>query len=56
MKKYIEVRVDVEGLHQWKDCPLPNVEYLKHLHRHTFQINCRAEVSHGDRDIEFIEL
>ena len=32
LKKYIEVRVDVEGLHQWKDCPLPNVEYLKHLH------------------------
>ena len=56
LKKYIEVRVDVEGLHQWKDCPLPNVEYLKHLHRHTFQISCRAEVSHGDRDIEFIDF
>jgi hypothetical protein len=56
MKKFIEVRLDIEGLHQWIDCNLPNVEYLKYLHRHTFQIACTAEVSHGDRDIEFIDF
>ena len=56
MRKYIEVKLDIEGLHHWPDCNLPHVEYLKHLHRHTFIISCRAEVSHGDRDIEFIDL
>jgi len=56
MKKYIEVRIDVEGLHFWPDCNIPQVEYLKHLHRHTFQIACTAEVSHGNRDIEFIDF
>lgn len=56
MKKFIEVRLDVEGLHHWPDCNLPHVEYLAHLHRHTFGIACTAEVSHGDRDIEFIDF
>ena len=56
MRKYIEVKLEIEGLHHWPDCNLPHVEYLKHLHRHTFVINCRAEVSHGDRDIEFIDF
>jgi hypothetical protein len=56
MKKFIEVKVDVQGLHQWVDCNLPHVEYLKYLHRHTFQVLARAEVNHGDRDIEFIDF
>jgi len=56
MKKYVEVRVDVEGLHHWPDCNLPHVDYLAHVHRHTFQILARAEVKHGDRDIEFIDF
>ena len=56
MKKFIEVKLDIEGLHNWPDCNLPHVEYLKYLHRHTFVIHCRAEVSHGNRDIEFIDF
>jgi hypothetical protein len=56
LKKYIEVKIDVEGLHQWSNCDLPNVEYLKYLHRHTFQIKCRIQVTHGDRDVEFIDF
>ena len=56
MGKYIEVKLEIEGLQHWPDCNLPHVEYLKHLHRHTFVSNCRAEVSHGDRDIEFIQF
>lgn len=56
MKKYIEVKLDIEALHHWPDCNLPHVDYLAHLHRHTFIINCRAEVSHGDREIEFIDF
>lgn len=56
MKKYIEVKIDIEGLHSWPNCNIEEVEYLKYMHRHTFQFFCRAEVSHGDRDIEFIEF
>ncbi len=56
MKKYIEVKLDIEGLHSWPNCDIEEVEYLKYLHRHTFQFLCRAEVSHGDRDIEFIKF
>jgi len=56
MKRSIIVRTDVEGLHLWPDCNLPHVEYLAHLHRHTFQIFCEVNVTHGNRDIEFIDL
>lgn len=56
IRKSIAVRIDVEGLHQWPDCNLPHVEYLAHLHRHTFQIVCESEVNHNNRDIEFIDL
>lgn len=56
MRKFIRVRLDIEGLHNWVDCDINEVAYLKNLHRHTFQIECTAEVTHGDRDIEFIEF
>ena len=56
MKKYIKIRLDVEGLHNWTNCDIDEVLYLKHLHRHTFQVECTVEVTHGDRDIEFIEF
>jgi hypothetical protein len=56
MKKYIEVKLDIEGLHCWESCNIDEVDYLKHLHRHTFGFLCRAEVTHNDRDIEFIEF
>ena len=56
MKKYIEVKLDIEGLHHWPDCNLPHVEYLAHLHRHTFVINCRHEVTDSNREIEFIDF
>lgn len=56
MKKSIIVKLDVEGLHNWPDCNLPHVDYLKHVHRHTFGIACEVEVTHSNRDIEFIDL
>lgn len=56
MRKFIEVRLDIEALHCWANCDIEEVEYLKHPHRHTFQFLCQAEVTHGDRDIEFIKF
>ena len=51
----------VEGLHQWKDCPIPSMSYLKVLHRHNFHIEVYVDVSVQDdsdnhRVIEFIDL
>ena len=52
----IVVKLTVEGLHHWPDCPIEEVSYLKNLHRHLFYITCKKEVSHADRDIEIIQL
>lgn len=56
MKKSIEVRIDIEGLHCWDDCNLPNVQYLQYPHRHTFQVACMLEVGHSNRETEFIDF
>lgn len=49
-------RLNVEGIHRWKKCPIEEVSYLRNYHRHTFFIIAECFVSHNDRDIEFIEL
>ena len=52
----IIARVNIEGLHRWKKCPIDEVSYLRDYHRHMFHIIGKAYVSHADRDIEFIQL
>lgn len=56
MKTQIISRIQVEGTHSWPGCPIEEVEYLKHPHRHIFHIEVRKSVSHADRDIEIIQL
>jgi len=56
MKTTVITRLQVEGIHQWKDCPLPEVEFLRYPHRHIFHINCEKEVFHDNRDVEFIMM
>lgn len=53
MKKFIEVRFQFEGLHCWPEAP-PEVEFLRVPHRHTFHVRARMDVSHDDRELEFI--
>ena len=55
-KTLIVVNITAEGVHQWKDCNIKEVEYLLNLHRHNFYINVKKEVSHDDRDIEIIKF
>ncbi len=52
----VTAKVQIEGIHRWLMCPIPEVSYLQNLHRHIFHIEARAPVSHKDRDIEFIQL
>ena len=56
MKTSVVYKVSVEGLHCWPDAKIvfPEVSYLSDLHRHTFVIRCKVEVTHSDRDKEFI--
>lgn len=46
----------LDGIHHWPGCDIPEVEYLKHPHRHLFHIKAHAFVNHDDRDLEFIKL
>ena len=49
----IEVRVSVLGWHHWLGAP-PEFEFLKISHMHEFRISVSLEVSHDDRQIEFL--
>jgi len=42
-------------LHRWKDAP-KQFKYLSYPHRHLMFVECKKEVSHNNRDIEFIEF
>jgi len=46
--------MQIEGTHNWPDCPFDEVDYLKVPHRHIFHIKAYKEVFHDDRDVEFI--
>ena len=48
--------LQVEGIHNWPDCPIDEVAYLRDPHRHLFHIKAYKEVTHSDRDVEFIWL
>ena len=50
----IVVNLQYEATHNWPNCDIPEVAYLKHPHRHLFHIKCKAEVNHSDRDLEII--
>ena len=56
LKQEIFCTLSIDGIHRWDGCDIPEVIYLKNDHRHQFGIKCYANVSHSDRDIEFIEL
>ena len=55
-KKYIIVRLQIEGLHNWPNCNIEEVSFLKNEHRHIFHIELKKQVNHNDRDIEIIQL
>lgn len=49
----IEVRFQFEGFHYWAEAP-NEVAFLRSHHRHLFHGRARIEVTHADRDLEFI--
>lgn len=54
VKKSIFVTFQFEALHKWGECPLPEVNFLRDLHRHVFHVRMERYVNHNNRDVEFI--
>lgn len=54
MRKFITIKTTFPAIHSWTGCPLQEVFYLREPHRHIFYVTMRFEVTHNDRDIEFI--
>ena len=56
MRREIYSKIEIEGIHNWKSCPIEEVSYLRDDHRHIFHIKVFKNVTHSDRDIEFIQF
>ena len=58
MKYSVVVTFSIEGFHKWPDAKdiFPEVDFLSDRHRHMFGFRCYANVTHTDRDEEFILL
>lgn len=54
--KLVFCKVFFEATHNWENCDIEEVAYLQNEHRHVFHITAYVEVSHDDRDVEFIVL
>jgi hypothetical protein len=58
IKRWIEVSFQKEGIHKYpaalEDHRLADVSFLGYPHRHMFYFYVRLEVTHNDRDVEFI--
>lgn len=52
MRKQIVVSFQFEGIHYWPEAK----NYLKNPHRHLFKGRAWKDVSHNNRDIEFIDF
>jgi hypothetical protein len=48
--------VQFAATHSWPGCPFEDVAFLRVPHRHVFHIKAYKQVSHTDRDVEFIKL
>lgn len=56
MKKFIVIKTTFEAIHCWPECPIDEVQFLQHPHRHEFYVTMKWEVHHNDRDKEFIVM
>lgn len=56
IKTLIVVKSQFEGIHSWDNCPHEDVKFLRWPHRHIFHVTMKVEVSHDDRELEFIRV
>lgn len=53
--KYIKVKNNFVGFHQWEDAP-KEYGFLRNLHRHVFYVETKISVSENDRELEFFDV
>ena len=55
-RTFITIKFQIEGFHCFPMAKeiFPEVSFLSDRHRHIFHIECKKEVFHDDRDVEFI--
>ena len=56
MRKYVVITTQFPAIHNWPDCDIKEVGFLSHSHRHIFHITMKFEVSHNNREIEFLYM
>jgi len=56
MTRYIVIKTQFEAIHNWPDCDIEEVEFLKYPHRHIFYLQLKFKISHNNRDKEFISI
>lgn len=56
MEKRIVINLSIDGIHQWKDCSIKEVDFLTNPHRHLFKIRIEKRVTHNDRELEIIQF
>jgi len=54
MHRRIVIKFSFPAIHSWPECPFSDVGYLKEPHRHVFHVTMKFDVTHDDREIEFI--
>ena len=53
--QYIEIITDFQAIHNWPECNIEEVKYLRNPHRHKIILTVQIETS-KDRQIEFFML
>lgn len=56
MTERIFVKEVFLGSHNWEDCSIKEVNFLKNEHHHNFGVYVECDVYHKNRELEFIRL
>lgn len=56
IESHIFLTYQMEGFHQYKNCPHDDVAFIRDMHRHIFHFRVKMQVFHDDREVEFIRL
>jgi len=54
MRKLIVIRTQFEAIHNWIDCDILEVDFLRFPHRHIFYVTIKFTVRNNNREIEFL--
>lgn len=52
IKQFIKIITDFQAIHNWPECPISAVDFLRHPHRHKIIITVQIETT-KDRQLEF---